>query len=60
MTEQEKMSRISELLNLVGLEASMRQALPREMSAGRQQRTSIARAIASNPDFIVLDEPTLR
>ena len=58
MTEQEKMSRISELLNLVGLEASMRQALPREMSAGRQQRTSIARAIASNPDFIVLDEPT--
>lgn len=36
----------------------MRYALPREMSAGRQQRASIARAIASNPDFIVLDEPT--
>ncbi len=58
LSEQEKMTRITELLNLVGLEPSMRQALPREMSAGRQQRTSIARAIASNPDFIVLDEPT--
>ena len=58
LSTEEKESRISELLALVGLEPSMRYALPREMSAGRQQRASIARAIASNPDFIVLDEPT--
>lgn len=58
LSTEEKESRISELLDLVGLEPSMRYALPREMSAGRQQRASIARAIASNPDFIVLDEPT--
>jgi oligopeptide/dipeptide ABC transporter ATP-binding protein len=58
LSNEEKESRISELLALVGLEPSMRFALPREMSAGRQQRASIARAIASNPDFIVLDEPT--
>jgi oligopeptide/dipeptide ABC transporter ATP-binding protein len=58
LSKEEKESRISELLALVGLEPSMRYALPREMSAGRQQRASIARAIASNPDFIVLDEPT--
>ncbi len=58
LSEAEREDRITELLKLVGLEPSMRFALPREMSAGRQQRTSIARAIASNPDFIVLDEPT--
>lgn len=58
LSPEEKEQRITELLTLVGLEPSMRFALPREMSAGRQQRASIARAIASNPDFIVLDEPT--
>ncbi len=58
LSDKEREDRITELLKLVGLEPSMRFALPREMSAGRQQRTSIARAIASNPDFIVLDEPT--
>jgi peptide/nickel transport system ATP-binding protein len=58
LSDAEREDRITELLKLVGLEPSMRFALPREMSAGRQQRTSIARAIASNPDFIVLDEPT--
>ena len=58
MRGAEKAARIDELLTLVGLEPSIRNASPRQLSAGRQQRIAIARAIATGPDFIVLDEPT--
>jgi oligopeptide/dipeptide ABC transporter ATP-binding protein len=58
LSNGQKFDRMRELLDLVGLEHSVIRALPREMSAGHQQRVSIARAIASDPDFIVLDEPT--
>ena len=53
-----KQARIAQLIELVGLEPSIRNASPRQLSAGRQQRVAIARAIATGPDFIVLDEPT--
>jgi peptide/nickel transport system ATP-binding protein len=54
----EKTARVTELLDLVGLDPATRDALPREMSAGQQQRASIARALACDPEFMVLDEPT--
>jgi oligopeptide transport system ATP-binding protein len=56
LDRQARSTRVDELMQMVGLSDSLREAVPGRLSGGQRQRVAIARALAAEPRVLVLDE----
>ncbi len=57
-TEEESLKSVKQALTLVGIDESLWERSPLDLSGGQKRRVAIAGVIASNPEVLVLDEPT--